>query len=126
MYNELHQPTREDVKMLKIINVTVDFDHPVIFVQIMDINEREQLDDCIEEEEGKEVNDFVGFVKDIDVDVDFTTEFENMKKHVEKLLTSHEVVESYTFSSGELGHGFYAVVNDKNDVLDVEEQIDFI
>lgn len=112
--------------MLKIINVTVDFDHPVISVQIIDINEREQLDDCIEEQEGKEVNDFVGFVRDIDVDVDFTNEFEDMKKHVEKLLTSHEVVEQFTFSSGELGHGFYAVVNDKNDVLDVEEFIDFI
>ena len=111
--------------MKKIINVTVDFDHPMMFVQIIDINEREQLDDVIDEGDGKEVNSFSDFVKDIDVDVDFTNEFSEMKKHVEQLLTSREVYESYSYSSGEMGYGFYAVVNDDEDVLDEEEFLDF-
>lgn len=116
----------EVYEMLKIIYVTVDFDHPTVSSQIIPIEERDRMDDCIEEEEGKEVNTFDAFLKELDTPVDFVKEIDNLKTHVEKVLTSHDVLESYTFSSGELGHGFYAVVNDKDDILDVEELIDFM
>lgn len=112
--------------MLKIIYVTVDFDHPVISAQIIPIEERDRMDDCIEDDGGKEVNGFDVFLKELDIPVDFTKEMDLLKDHVEKRLTSHDVLETYTFASGEVGSGFYAVVNDKNDDLDVEEFEDFV
>lgn len=112
--------------MLKIIYVTVDFDQPTISSMIIPIEERDRMDDCIEDDGGKEVNGFDVFLKELDIPVDFSKEMDNLKNHVEKQLTSYDVVESYTFASGELGSGFYAVVNDKNDDLDVEEFNDFV
>ena len=112
--------------MKRIILVTVDFDHPDISVQIVNDEEREDLDDSIELDGGKEVNSFEQFLKEVDIPDELSSEMDDMKQYVEKLLTSHQVLESFAFPVGELGSGFYAVVNDENNVLDVDLFLDFV
>ncbi len=112
--------------MKKIVLVTVDFDLPVISVQTMGENEREELDDNIELDGGKEVNTFDQFLDEVGVHVDFVDEMNDMSVFVKGMLTSYEVCESYTFASGELGHGFYVVVNDNKDQLAVDLFKDFV
>lgn len=112
--------------MKKIVLVTVDFDLPVISVQTMGEDEREELDDNIELDGGKEVNTFDQFLDEVGVHVDFVNEMNDMSVFVKGMLTSYEVCESYTFASGELGHGFYVVVNDNKDQLAVDLFKDFV
>ena len=112
--------------MKKIVLVTVDFDLPVISVQGVGENEFDELFETIELDGGKENNSFDQFLEEVGVNVDFVDEMSKMTKFVRDVLSSCEVCETCTFASGEVGYGFYVMINDENNDFDVDFFVDYV